>query len=180
MRQFSTWKKCLISFILLQDVGGQDKIRPLWRHYYMGTQGLIFVVDCADRDRIDEARQELHRIINDREMREAIILVFANKQDLQEGKLKLSWTTSSKVCCLSIFTHAYFFTLYHAWVLWEKANVIRARFCLYSENAFLHNFAWISLRMDQWKKPDKYCDQTIQISKVTSNFLRMHLSNFVP
>lgn len=30
------------------DVGGQDKIRPLWRHYYTGTQGLIFVVDSAD------------------------------------------------------------------------------------------------------------------------------------
>lgn len=42
-------------------------------------------MDCADRDRIDEARQELHRIINDREMREAIILVFANKQDLPDG-----------------------------------------------------------------------------------------------
>ena len=70
----------------MQDVGGQDKIRPLWRHYYTGTQGLIFVVDCADRDRIDEARQELHRIINDREMRDAIILIFANKQDLPEGK----------------------------------------------------------------------------------------------
>ena len=68
------------------DVGGQDNIRPLWRHYYTGTQGLIFVVDCADRDRIDEARQELHRIINDREMRDAIILIFANKQDLPEGK----------------------------------------------------------------------------------------------
>ena len=67
-------------------MGGQDKIRPLWRHYYTGTQGLIFVVDCADRDRIDEARQELHRIINDREMRDAIILIFANKQDLPEGK----------------------------------------------------------------------------------------------
>ena len=72
-----------------QDVGGQDKIRPLWRHYYTGTQGLIFVVDCADRDRIDEARQELHRIINDREMRESLILVFANKQDLPDGKLTL-------------------------------------------------------------------------------------------
>ena len=71
---------------IFQDVGGQDKIRPLWRHYYTGTQGLIFVVDCADRDRIDEARQELHRIINDREMRDAIILIFANKQDLPEGK----------------------------------------------------------------------------------------------
>ncbi len=68
-----------------QDVGGQDKIRPLWRHYYTGTQGLIFVVDCADRDRIDEARQELHRIINDREMRDTIILIFANKQDLPDG-----------------------------------------------------------------------------------------------
>ena len=73
------------SVLCFQDVGGQDKIRPLWRHYYTGTQGLIFVVDCADRDRIDEARQELHRIINDREMRDAIILIFANKQDLPDG-----------------------------------------------------------------------------------------------
>ena len=37
------------------DVGGQDKIRPLWRHYYTNTQGLIFVVDSNDRDRIDAA-----------------------------------------------------------------------------------------------------------------------------
>lgn len=54
-----------------------------------GTQGLIFVVDCADRDRIDEARQELHRIINDREMRDAIILIFANKQDLPDGEFEV-------------------------------------------------------------------------------------------
>ena len=44
-------------------------------------------MDCADRDRIDEARQELHRIINDRLMKEAIILIFANKQDLPDGRL---------------------------------------------------------------------------------------------
>jgi len=67
------------------DVGGQDKIRPLWRHYYTGTQALIFVVDSADRDRIDESRQELHRIVNDREMRDVIILVFANKQDMPDA-----------------------------------------------------------------------------------------------
>ncbi|CAN2387200.1 ADP-ribosylation factor 6 [Pristimantis euphronides] len=65
----------------LWDVGDRDKIQPLWRHYYTGKQGLIFVVDCADRDRIDEARQALHRIINYREMWDAIILIFANKQD---------------------------------------------------------------------------------------------------
>ncbi len=67
------------------DVGGQDKIRPLWRHYYTGTQGLIFVVDSADRERVDEARSELHKIVNDREMQDAIILVLANKQDLPDS-----------------------------------------------------------------------------------------------
>ena len=64
------------------DVGGQDKIRPLWRHYYQNTQGLIFVVDSNDRDRVDNARDELHRMLNEDELREAILLVFANKQDL--------------------------------------------------------------------------------------------------
>ncbi|MCJ1386905.1 ADP-ribosylation factor, Arf Arf6 [Xylographa soralifera] len=98
------------------DVGGQDKIRPLWRHYFSGTsakrvrtralltnsgagtQGLIFVIDSNDRTRIDEARQELHRIILDREMKEALLLVFANKQDISgamspqevQERLKLS------------------------------------------------------------------------------------------
>jgi signal recognition particle receptor subunit beta len=51
----------------------------------IGTQGLIFVIDSSDRVRIDEARQELHRIINDREMKESLLLVFANKQDIQGG-----------------------------------------------------------------------------------------------
>ncbi|CRG99070.1 ADP-ribosylation factor, putative [Plasmodium relictum] len=64
------------------DVGGQDKIRPLWRHYYSNTDGLIFVVDSNDRERIDDAREELHRMINEEELKDAIILVFANKQDL--------------------------------------------------------------------------------------------------
>ncbi|OBT64425.1 ADP-ribosylation factor 6 [Pseudogymnoascus sp. 23342-1-I1] len=65
------------------DVGGQDKIRPLWRHYYSGTQGLIFVVDSSDHERIIEARQELHRIADDREMNESLLLIFANKQDIK-------------------------------------------------------------------------------------------------
>ena len=71
-------------------MGGQDKIRPLWRHYFSGTQGLIFVIDSNDRSRIDEARQELHRIILDREMKEALLLVFANKQDIQGGRVDTS------------------------------------------------------------------------------------------
>ncbi|CCF47454.1 ADP-ribosylation factor 6 [Colletotrichum spaethianum] len=69
------------------DVGGQDKIRPLWRHYFSGTQGLIFVIDSSDRARIEEAKSELHRIINDREMKDSLLLVFANKQDIN-GAMK--------------------------------------------------------------------------------------------
>jgi GTPase SAR1 family protein len=40
------------------DVGGQEKLRPLWKHYFNNTDGLIFVVDSADRDRIGDAAEE--------------------------------------------------------------------------------------------------------------------------
>ena len=46
------------------DVGGQDKIRPLWRHYFQNTQGLIFVVDSNDKERVAESREELHKMVS--------------------------------------------------------------------------------------------------------------------
>lgn len=64
------------------DVGGQDKIRVLWKHYYLGTQGIIFVIDSADKDRIEKAKEDLHYMLNDEELRDAALLVLANKQDL--------------------------------------------------------------------------------------------------
>jgi len=67
------------------DVGGQDKIRPLWRHYFQNTQGLIFVVDSNDRERIGEAQDELQRMLAEDELRDAHLLVFANKQDLPQA-----------------------------------------------------------------------------------------------
>ena len=90
------------------DVGGQDKIRPLWRHYYTGTQGLVFVVDSQDRERVDEAKQELHRILSDREMKDCLLLVFANKQDLPGGMSSCRSTSffdlsSPLPLCLPIF-----------------------------------------------------------------------------
>ncbi|XP_057584119.1 ADP-ribosylation factor 1-like isoform X2 [Hippopotamus amphibius kiboko] len=54
------------------DVGGQDTIRPLWRHYFQNTQGLIFVVDSNDRGRVNEAREELMRMLAEDELRDAI------------------------------------------------------------------------------------------------------------
>lgn len=67
------------------DVGGQDKIRPLWRHYYPGTNGLIFVIDSNDHERIYSARDELQRMLSEYDMKDAVLLVFANKQDLPKA-----------------------------------------------------------------------------------------------
>ncbi|KAF7149005.1 hypothetical protein RHSIM_Rhsim03G0221000 [Rhododendron simsii] len=65
------------------DVGGQEKLRPLWRHYFNNTDGLIYVVDSLDRDRIGKAKQEFQAIIKDPFMLNSVILVFANKQDMK-------------------------------------------------------------------------------------------------
>jgi ADP-ribosylation factor protein 1 len=77
------------------DVGGQDKIRPLWRYYFQGADAVIFVVDSADRDRIDDqkgyennARIELMRLVDEDELRNASFLIYANKQD-QENSMSL-------------------------------------------------------------------------------------------
>ena len=64
------------------DVGGQDKIRPLWKHYFHNTEGLVYVVDSADKERIIEAKEELFWILDSDEMRGVPVVVLANKQDL--------------------------------------------------------------------------------------------------
>ena len=47
---------------------------------YISISGLIFVVDSNDRERVGEAKDELSRMLNEDELRDAILLVFANKQ----------------------------------------------------------------------------------------------------
>mmetsp|Transcript_41943 Transcript_41943/g.89538 ORF Transcript_41943/g.89538 Transcript_41943/m.89538 type:complete len:196 (-) Transcript_41943:120-707(-) len=68
------------------DIGGQDKIRPLWRHYYPNAQGLIYVVDSADHDRVQESATELHNMLKEDDLRNCAVLVLANKQDLPKAK----------------------------------------------------------------------------------------------
>ena len=64
------------------DVGGQDKISLFWRYYYQNTQSLIFVVDSSNLERINVACGELHKMFAEEDLREAVLLVIANKQDL--------------------------------------------------------------------------------------------------
>jgi len=68
------------------DVGGQDQIRGLWRHYFLNTQAVVFVVDSNDGTRLKEARDELWKILESDELKDAVILVLANKQDLPNAQ----------------------------------------------------------------------------------------------
>lgn len=73
-KQFTIW-----------DLGGQDKIRPLWRSYYHCKYVIIFVIDSHDKDRFDLAVQQLYKILKEDELRDAKLLVLANKQDLSNA-----------------------------------------------------------------------------------------------
>lgn len=88
------------------DVGGQDRIRPLWKHYFHNAEGLIYVVDSAEKERLLEARDELYWILDSHEMKEVPVLILANKQDLPTAL-----TTSEvvdKLGLASIRTHPWF------------------------------------------------------------------------
>ena len=72
------YKKMIFS---LWDLGGGQEARGFWRLYYQDTQAIIFVVDSSDLRRMDEAREDLHRMMMEYELWDAPLLVLANKQD---------------------------------------------------------------------------------------------------
>ncbi|XP_021098664.1 E3 ubiquitin-protein ligase TRIM23 isoform X2 [Heterocephalus glaber] len=102
--------KTTILFKLKQDefmqpiptIGGKHKLRPLWKHYYLNTQAVVFVVDSSHRDRINEAHSELAKLLTEKELRDALLLIFANKQDVA-GALSVEEITEllslHKLCC---------------------------------------------------------------------------------
>ncbi|XP_076449446.1 uncharacterized protein LOC143285887 [Babylonia areolata] len=64
------------------DVGGQKALRQLWRHYYENSSGVLYVVDSADRERLQESREELQHVCQSPDMAGVPVVVLANKQDL--------------------------------------------------------------------------------------------------
>ena len=64
------------------DIGGQTKLRQLWKHYYDGAIAVVFVVDSHDENRLEEAKMELELMAEDSALKDWHLLVLANKQDL--------------------------------------------------------------------------------------------------
>ncbi|KAL7716259.1 ADP ribosylation factor family GTPase [Entamoeba marina] len=70
-----------VTFSVL-DLGGQSKIRPLWRHYYDSCKAIVFVVDVSDYERITESAMELHKILRNESLKQCSLLVLGNKTDV--------------------------------------------------------------------------------------------------
>lgn len=64
------------------DLGGQTGIRPFWRCYFSGTDAIIYVVDSTDKERLGVAKHELFALLDEDELKSAVVLILANKQDL--------------------------------------------------------------------------------------------------
>ncbi|KAH7831942.1 Arl1 [Monocercomonoides exilis] len=73
------------SELAMWDLGGQTHIRTYWRLYYQNTNGVVFVVDAADHDKLAIARTELHGVLQEAELKGVPLLVFANKMDLENA-----------------------------------------------------------------------------------------------
>lgn len=67
------------------DLGGQDSLRLSWATYYRGTHAVLMVVDSTDRARIAIVKDELFRLLQHDDLQQAVVLVFANKQDLKDA-----------------------------------------------------------------------------------------------
>ena len=64
------------------DVGGQAT--KLWKHYFDSIDGMIFVIDSTDRERIPKAKAELMRVTKDVSLQNVPCLLMFNKTDMTE------------------------------------------------------------------------------------------------
>nr|QXF29019.1 Arf1d [Vischeria sp. CAUP Q 202] len=71
--------------LIMWDIGGQSKIRKLWKHYLESADALIFVVDAQDRVRLKEARSAFKRMLKHKTLKDTVLLIYANKTDYEDS-----------------------------------------------------------------------------------------------
>ena len=68
------------------DLGGQESMRSVWDLYYMNTDGIIYVIDSNDTDTIEDSKAQFKKLLENEALKNAVILIFANKQDIISAK----------------------------------------------------------------------------------------------
>lgn len=96
--------------IKLWDLGGQTRFRSMWERYCRGVEAIVFVVDAADGEGVEHARDELHELVSRPSLQGIPLLVLANKNDLDgalsasalAARMGLSQIEGREVCVYSI------------------------------------------------------------------------------
>ncbi|PAA84149.1 hypothetical protein BOX15_Mlig020388g3 [Macrostomum lignano] len=96
--------------IKLWDIGGQPRFRSMWERYCRGVNAIVYMVDAADADKLEAARNELHNLLDKPQLQGIPVLVLGNKRDLQGSlnerqlieRLSLDGITDREICCYSI------------------------------------------------------------------------------
>ena len=92
------------------DLGGQPRFRPMWERYCRGVNAIVFIVDIADVDQLQRAREELHSLMRHESLVGIPLLVLGNKSDLPDGisvdelidAMDLKHISSREVSCYGI------------------------------------------------------------------------------
>jgi len=67
------------------DLGGQESTRSIWNVYYVNTDAIIYVIDTHD-ETYDDSKTQFYKLLSNETLKNAIILIYANKQDLPGAK----------------------------------------------------------------------------------------------
>ncbi|KAM8811984.1 putative ADP-ribosylation factor-like protein 5C isoform 1-T1 [Rhynchonycteris naso] len=70
---------------LMWDIGGQEALRCTWNTYYSDAEFITLVIDSTDRDRLLTTWEELYKMLAHEALRDASVLIFANKQDMKDS-----------------------------------------------------------------------------------------------
>ena len=67
------------------DLGGQESTRSIWDVYFVNTDAIIYVVDSHD-ETYDDSKTQFYKLLKNEALKNAVILIYANKQDLPGAK----------------------------------------------------------------------------------------------